>query len=163
MSFAPLLDAPLAVQVHVAAVVPAALIGAFLLANPKGTPVHRRLGRVWFVLMIATSISSFFIHGINLFHGFSPIHLISAFVLFAAWRAFGAARRGDIRAHRSGVVSIYVWGIGVAGLFTLLPARIMGQLAFSGGASSLFVITLIAAILALLLPLVRRWRRERAF
>ncbi len=111
----PLFDAPLAVQIHVATVLPAAVIGAVILARPKGTPRHRRLGRIWFVLMIVTALSSFFIHSINMVRGFSPIHLISAFVLVAAFRSYRAARRGDIRAHRSGVVSMYVFGIGVAG------------------------------------------------
>ncbi|SIQ24894.1 Uncharacterized membrane protein [Rhizobium sp. RU20A] len=162
MSFAPLLDAPLAVQVHVASVVPAALLGAFLLSNPKGTPRHRLIGRIWFVLMVMTALSSFFIHSFDLLYGFSPIHLISLFVLYASWQAFQAARRGDIRAHRAGVVGMYVWGIGVAGLFTLLPERVMGRLLFAGGASSLLVITLVAAILVLLLPALRRWRGRRA-
>jgi uncharacterized membrane protein len=57
MSSIPLLDAPFAVLFHVATVVPAALIGAWLLARPKGTRLHRALGRVWIGLMAATSLS----------------------------------------------------------------------------------------------------------
>jgi uncharacterized membrane protein len=161
MPFAPILDAPLAVQVHVATVLPAALIGACLLANPKGTPLHRRLGRIWFALMVATALSSFFIQGINVLWGFSPIHLLSAFVLSAAWQAYQAARRGDIKAHRAGVVAMYAGGIGGAGLFTLLPNRIMGQLLFGGGVETIAVVTFIALTGLLLVPAVKRWRRHR--
>jgi len=41
------------------------------------TPLHRLLGKIWMVLMVITSLSSFFIHQIDLFYGFSPIHLLS--------------------------------------------------------------------------------------
>lgn len=132
MTLEPLLNASTAVQVHVATVTPAALIGAALFLMRKGTPVHRLLGRVWMALMAITSISTFFIHEIDLLYGFSPIHLLSIFVLFGIWQAIAAARRRDIRRHRSIVLGMYFGGIVVAGLFTLLPGRIMNAVVFSG-------------------------------
>lgn len=135
MNLQPLLYAPIAVQIHVATVLPAAVLGAFILLNRKGTPAHRLLGKVWMVLMGITSLSSFFIHGINLFHGFSPIHLISILVLVGIWRSIAAARAGNIRSHRGWVIGMYVGGIVVAGLFTLVPGRIMHAVVFTGGPS----------------------------
>ena len=39
---------------HLATVLPAFFIGTFLLLNRKGTPRHKRLGRVYLVLMFTT-------------------------------------------------------------------------------------------------------------
>lgn len=128
----PLLHASLAIQLHVATVLPAALLGAFLLARPKGTPTHRALGKIWLVLMMVTALSTFFIHEIKLVGDFSPIHLLSIYVLFGSWQAVAAARRHDIAAHRGHVAGMYLGGIVVAGLFTLLPGRLMHTCLFSG-------------------------------
>lgn len=125
MNLAPLLEAPLAIQIHVAAVVPAAILGPYMFWARKGTPVHRLLGRLWLGLMVVAAMSSFFIHTINLFLGLSPIHLLSAYVLYGSWRAIDAARRRKLREHRLNVIAMYVGGIVVAGGFTFLPGRLM--------------------------------------
>ncbi|CDZ69680.1 DUF2306 domain-containing protein [Neorhizobium galegae] len=143
MNLQPLLDAPFAVQIHVAAVLPASVLGAYILLNRKGTPVHRLLGKIWMVLMVITSISSFFIHEINLFYGFSPIHLLSVFVLVGVWRAISSVRAHNIRAHKAAVIGMYFGGIGIAGLFTLIPGRIMNAVVFSGGPSWILILTLL--------------------
>ncbi|TCS04821.1 DUF2306 domain-containing protein [Rhizobium sp. BK418] len=146
MSLEPLFNAPLAIQIHVLAVVPAAILGAYLLAWPKGTPRHRLLGKFWMALMVMTALSSFFIHRINLAYGFSPIHLLSVMVLVGSWRAILAARRHDIRTHLRVVSGMYFGGIVVAGLATLLPGRLMNAVAFSGnGWVGLAVLGLVAA------------------
>lgn len=149
MTLEPLLNAPFAVQFHVATVLPAAVLGAVLLARPKGTPAHRLLGKVWLLLMVATSVSTFFIHGINTVAGFSPIHLLSAYVIVGSVMAVFAARRRDIRAHRGHVAGMYFGGIVVAGLFTLVPGRTMGAMTFDGS-SALASGVAIAAVGALL-------------
>lgn len=131
MNLSPLLDAPLAIQIHVAAVVPAAILGAYMFRSRKGTPLHRLLGKVWLGLMVVAALSSFFIHTINLFLGFSPIHLLSVYVLYSSWRAIRAARQRRIREHRLNVIGMYVGGIVIAGGFTLLPGRLMHEVFFA--------------------------------
>ncbi|TIX88565.1 DUF2306 domain-containing protein [Rhizobium sp. P44RR-XXIV] len=160
MTLEPLFDAPFAIQIHVAAVVPAALLGAYLLLRPKGTPRHRLLGKIWLCLMVITAFSSFFIHQINLFYGFSPIHLLSIFVLFGCWRAIVNARRHNIAAHKRIVRGLYFGGIVGAGIFTFLPGRIMNRVAFGGDEIAPLVV--VAAIAAILLWLVSKelWRRR---
>jgi len=116
MTFEPLINAPFAIQFHVATVLPAAVLGAILLARPKGTPAHRLLGKIWLVLMVMTSFSTFFIHGINMIGGFSPIHLLSVYVILGSVRAIQTARQHNIRAHRAHVAGMYFGGIVVAGL-----------------------------------------------
>ena len=146
MSSVTLLDAPLAVQFHVATVIPAALLGAWLLARPKGTPVHRLLGKIWMGLMFVTAVSTFFIHELRVIGDFSPIHLISIYVMVSCFTAVRAARRHNIVAHRRMVAGMYLGGIVVAGAFTFLPGRIMSTslLALTDGAASIVLVALLA-------------------
>ena len=131
MNLAPLFDAPLAIQIHVAAVVPAAILGPYMFWARKGTPVHKVLGKVWLGLMVVAALSSFFIHTINLFLGLSPIHFLSAYVLYGSWKAVAAARAHRIREHKFNVVGMFVGGVVVAGAFTLLPGRLMHEIVFT--------------------------------
>lgn len=148
MTLEPLLAAPFAVKFHVATVLPAAVLGAVLLARPKGTPAHRRLGKVWLLLMVLTSFSTFFIHDLKTVGNFSPIHLLSVYVIAGSALAIRAARRRDIRAHRAHVAGMYFGGIVVAGLFTLVPNRVMGAMIFDGASG--FASVLAAAVVSAL-------------
>jgi uncharacterized membrane protein len=130
MNLAPLLEAPLAIQIHVAAVIPASILGPYMFWARKGTTMHRLVGKVWLGLMVVAALSSFFIHTIKLFLGFSPIHLLSAYVLYGSWKAIAAARAHRIREHKLNVIGMYVGGIVVAGGFTLLPGRLMHEILF---------------------------------
>ena len=136
MTLEPLLNASPAIQIHVLAVVPAALIGAVMLFARKGTPVHRIAGRVWIVLMVLTALSSFFIHTIRMIGPFSPIHLLSVVTLLAAFEIVRSARQRRIQRHRRLVKSLYFGGIGIAGLFTLLPGRIMHETVFGASVAA---------------------------
>lgn len=131
MTLEPLLNASPAIQFHVATVVPAALIGGLMLIMRKGTFVHRMAGRLWIGLMVLTALSSFFIHEIRLFGDFSPIHLLSIVVLVSSVEAVRSARRRNFVRHQWLVKSMYLGGIGIAGAFTLLPGRIMHEVAFT--------------------------------
>ncbi|MFK0384378.1 DUF2306 domain-containing protein [Agrobacterium sp. NPDC090273] len=133
MSLQPLLDASPAVQFHVATVIPAALLGAFILLRPKGTTVHRAMGKIWVVLMVSTSVSTFFIHELNVVYGFSPIHLLSVFTIYGCVQAIYFVRRGDIRRHMRIMQSVYLGGIVVAGAFTFVPGRIMHAAVLGSG------------------------------
>ena len=166
MNLAPLLDAPLAIQIHVAAVVPAALIGPYMFCSQKGTPLHRLLGKVWLGLMVVAALSSFFIHTINLLFGFSPIHLLSAYVLYGSWSAIRAARAHRMREHRLNVIGLYVGGIVIAGGFTLLPGRLMHEVFFSWSAASpdparLSAFVAMMAAFVVLLALLSAWSSRR--
>ena len=133
MTLEPLLNASPAIQFHVATVVPAALIGGIMLLMRKGTYLHRMAGRLWIALMVLTALSSFFIHEIKLIGGFSPIHILSVVVLVSATEVIRSARRRDFVRHQRLVKSLYFGAIGIAGLFTLLPGRIMHEMVFTSG------------------------------
>jgi uncharacterized membrane protein len=130
MSFAPLLNAALAIPLHAFAAMTAFVLGAVQLAAPKGTVPHRTLGWIWVALMAIVAGSSFWIHQIRLVGPWSPIHLLSIFTLamlpLGVWRA----HRHRAADHRRIMISLFVGALVIAGLFTLLPGRIMHAVAF---------------------------------
>ena len=130
MSLAPLLDASLAIQAHAFAAMSAFALGIVQLSAPKGTLPHRTIGWIWVALMVVVGVSSFFIHGMRLFGIWSPIHLLSIFILLALPLAVLAAHRHAVDRHRRAMISIFVGGLVVAGLLTFLPGRIMHAVAF---------------------------------
>jgi uncharacterized membrane protein len=111
------------IAAHAALAGAALVVGGAVLARPKGTTSHRLLGWTWVVLMASVASISFAIR----YNGFSWIHGLSVYTLFAL--AFGVmhARRRNIKAHRLTMISIFVGALLITGLFTLLPQRLIGQ------------------------------------
>jgi len=132
MTLAPLLAAPPAIQIHAFAAIAAFILGVMQLARPKGGSLHRALGYAWVVAMVLVAASSFWISEIKQWNGFSLIHLLSIQVLVTLPIALLAARRGNIRRHRFNMIGMFVGALVIAGLFTLLPGRIMHAVVFGG-------------------------------
>ena len=130
MMLVPLFAAPAIIQLHVAAAVGAFGSGALQLALPKGTLRHRACGYVWIGLMVILSVSSFWIHTIRLIGPFSPIHLLSILTLAGLPRAIWLARKGDVTGHRRLMIILFVFALFGAGLFTLVPGRLMHVVVF---------------------------------
>ena len=130
MSLAPLLNAAPEIQVHAFAAMAAFALGAVQFAAPKGTLPHRTLGWAWVVLMLVISGSSFFIHGSRMWGPWSPIHLLSVFAPIMLVVAVLAARRHRVRAHKITMISIFAGALLLAGVFTLVPGRIMHTVLF---------------------------------
>jgi len=125
MSLTPLLNAAPEVQVHAFAAITAFVLGVVQFSAPKGTLPHRTLGWVWVVLMLVISASSFLIHGIRMWGPWSPIHILSVFTPIMLVLAVLAARGHRVRAHKITMISIFAGALVLAGLFTLVPGRIM--------------------------------------
>jgi len=130
MSLTPLLSAAPEIQLHAFAAMSALLLGIVQFAAPKGTLPHRTLGWVWVGLMLLISASSFLIHGIRLWGPWSPIHLLSVFTPIMLVVGVLAARRHRVRAHKITMISIFTGALVLAGLFTLVPGRIMHSVLF---------------------------------
>jgi uncharacterized membrane protein len=132
MSLAPLLDAAPAIQLHAFAAMTAFGLGVMQLAAPKGTLPHRTIGWIWVTLMALVGLSSFWIHQLRLWGPWSPIHLLSIFTLamlpFAVW----AAHRHAVDRHRRAMTGLFFGALLIAGLFTLMPGRIMHKVVFGG-------------------------------
>jgi uncharacterized membrane protein len=130
MSLAPLLDAAPAISLHAFAAMSAFVLGLVQFAAPKGTLPHRTIGWVWVLLMLAVAISSFWVHQIRLVGPWSPIHLISIFVLVMLPLAVWRAHRHQVSEHRRAMIALFSGALVVAGLFTLLPGRVMHAVVF---------------------------------
>ncbi len=156
MSLAPLLTAPLVIQIHAVAAITALLLGAVILFRRKGTPTHKLLGRTWVVLMLVIATTSLFISEIRLIGPFSPIHIFALVTYFSVFQAIRHIRRGDVLKHRAYMVTLYFMALALTGAFTLLPGRRMHDVLF-GAASGLT--PALVAIGLVLVATVLLWRR----
>ena len=130
MSLAPLLDAAPQIPVHAFAAMAAFLLGTVQLLAPKGTLPHRTLGWIWVALMAVVAVSSLWIHEIRLVGPFSPIHLLSIFTLIMVPLAVWRAHTHRVADHRRIMIMTFTGALVIAGLFTLVPGRIMHAVAF---------------------------------
>lgn len=117
------------IRLHLTAAILAFALGGLVLAGPKGTTWHKRLGWSWVLIMATVAISSFFITGLNPGH-FSLIHGLSGYVCVALFLGVAAARRGRIRAHRHTMTGLFLGALVIAGAFTFAPGRLMYQVFF---------------------------------
>ena len=115
--------------IHLAAVVPAMVIGVVQLARSKGSRSHKLLGWIWVLTMIVAAASSFWIMEIRKGAGFSIIHLLSLWVLVSLGAAIWNIRRGNVRAHKGFMVGTLI-GLAGAGVGAVMPGRFLGQLLF---------------------------------
>ncbi len=122
ISSAPAAFTPIII-LHTVAALAALALGSVMFLRRKGSPSHRKLGRAWALLMLVIILSSFFIKTSG---SFSWIHLLSAASLVLLVLAIRHARQRKLSAHRRTMVGLYAGSLIVAGLFTLLPSRLLG-------------------------------------
>ena len=125
MTLAPLFAADGAIRLHAFAAMTAFALGVVQLGAPKGTIPHRAIGWVWVILMLAVSVSAFWIHTIRLWGPWSPIYLLAIFTLAMLPIAVLHARRHRVHQHRIAMRSLFFGALVIGGLFTLFPGRIM--------------------------------------
>jgi uncharacterized membrane protein len=80
--------------------------------------------------MLGTALSGLFIRDFQLpnIAGYTPIHLLIPLTCWSLYRAFQFLAAGNIQGHRNTMQWLYVQACLVAGAFTLLPSRYLGQL-----------------------------------
>src|SRR5205814_6750719 len=100
----------------------------FQLARPKGTGSHRQLGWLFIMLMLTVAVSSLWIPS---FLHFTWIHLFTLLTLVSLPLAIWRIRRGDVGAHARAMKGLYIGGLVIAGVFTLIPGRLLGNLLFN--------------------------------
>lgn len=113
--------------VHLATILPSIFIGTYLMIFRKGTPLHRKLGKVYLLLMLKTGIATAIMPsmGPKLFNHFGFFHIFSALTLWTVPNTWNALKRKDIRAHKFGMVGLYIGGIVIATIVAFLPGRTM--------------------------------------
>jgi len=126
-------SASLPVKLHLVVALGALLLGAIQLLGKKGTWTHKVLGRLWVILMLVICISSFWIRQVmpdSRVFGYSPIHLLSIFVLLQMARGVYFAKVDNIPKHRLVMQYSYVGGLLIAGAFTFYPGRLLYAIFF---------------------------------
>ncbi len=133
----PLLEAPLPVLVHVATVLPAFVLGTWLLASStKGSDRHRRVGRIYLVLMGITATAAVFIRSFSAVSvdvgplRLGLLHLFVPLTFFGIYGALATIRHGDIGGHRRAMRGVYLGALIVAGVLSFAPGRIMYRMFF---------------------------------
>jgi len=132
MSWAPLLNASFAIQLHAFAAMGAFALGVVQLSAPKGTLPHRTVGWIWAGLMLVVAVSAFWIHEIRLWGIWSPIHLLAIVALVTVPLGLWYARRHNVTGHKATMLSVFFGALVVAGLFTFVPGRVMYEMLFGG-------------------------------
>jgi uncharacterized membrane protein len=128
MNFSALTFASPAIITHLLFAMLAFGLGAIQLVCTKGTRTHRLLGYIWIVAMIIICVTSFRIKEVmptGMFGGYSPIHLLSIFVLVQLARGIYFAKIKDIKRHRQCMLYTYIGGLVIAGIFTFMPGRLL--------------------------------------
>jgi uncharacterized membrane protein len=125
------------IAVHMTAALLAVATGPVALWARRGRTQHPRLhrafGYAWVTLMVITAVSAIFIRDRELpnIAGFTPIHILIPVVLIGLFGAFWMLARRNIRGHQLVMRNLYFGACLVAGAFTLLPNRYLGQLLWS--------------------------------
>lgn len=113
---------------HLVTILPAFLIGTYLLLNRKGTYLHKQLGKLYMFLMLTTAVITLFMPaevGPQFLSHFGFIHLFSVLVLYNVPSAYLAARSSNLKVHKGNMIGLYVGGILIAGSFALMPGRML--------------------------------------
>ena len=129
-AFIALADTHPLIALHLAAALLALVAGTLVMARRKGTPLHRVLGWSFVATLGLAALSSAFIRDTHLpnIAGFTPIHFFTVLVLVGLPRAIWQIRRGNVVGHRRTMQGLFLGGCIVAGVFTLLPGRFLGDL-----------------------------------
>lgn len=113
--------------IHLGAALVAVSVGAWQMFARKGGASHKRVGWTWIGIMLAASLSSFWIQELRHGAGFSPVHLLSVWVPVSMGLAIFFIRRGNVRAHKRFMTGTFI-GLAAAGAGALMPGRFLALL-----------------------------------
>lgn len=161
MTLEPLMTAPLAVQLHVGIALVALSVGPFALFRARRDRVHKVLGYIWVLAIVALALTGLGIEStLPVLGKFGPIHLFSLFALWGVAHGLLCIRKDDAAGHRAAMQSVWFGGVGLAGLFTLLPGRVMNDMLL-GDAPELGLWVVLLGVAVLIISW-RRWLRRVA-
>jgi uncharacterized membrane protein len=118
---------PALVWLHLATIGTALALTPLLMLRKRGTRWHRRLGWAWSIAMFATATISLFVYGET---RWSLIHIFSAVTIVSVPLLVMAARSHKVTRHRRIVRGLTLGALLIAGVFTLVPSRMLGHFLF---------------------------------
>jgi uncharacterized membrane protein len=110
------------IYIHLLAVIPSLILGAINLSLKKGTLIHKRIGKVWAVLMLITAISSLFIMPTG---SFTWLHIFSILVIVCIPVGVFSIRKGNIRRHTDCMLGAYIGTVISAYFAVMSPGRFL--------------------------------------
>ena len=123
------------VYAHLATILPAFAIGTYIMIRRKGSTQHKFLGKIYLLLMLTTASIALFIPAFAgprlLLNHFGLIHLLCILTIYTCPAAYIAIKKGETKKHRYLMIYLYVGGLIIAGFFTLMPGRFIGELLFN--------------------------------
>ena len=120
---------PVLIWAHLTTILVATALTPVMLLRVQGDRQHRTIGKVWITAMLATAITSLFIH-VSGPGRFSVIHLLSFWTLFQVPLIWWTARHHNITRHRRAVHGMVLGALLVAGFFTFPFHRLLGNWLF---------------------------------
>ncbi len=117
---------PPLIWIHLATILVATALTPVMLLRVRGDRRHRAIGKVWIAAMLATAITSLFIH-VSGPGRFSVIHLLSLWTLVQVPLT---ARHHNVVRHRRAVHGMVIGALLVAGFFTFPFHRLLGTWLF---------------------------------
>ncbi len=157
MTLAPLIDAPVQIQIHVVAALLSIALGPFVLYRRRRDRTHKTLGYIWISAMLTVATTSWFISSFAVIGPFSPIH---GFALLTHWSVYTGLRHvfaKRIAAHRAVLRSLYWNGLLIAGLANFLPGRAMNTVFFEGSGMLGWVVIAVGGV-ALIMRATGVWQ-----
>lgn len=114
---------------HLLTILVATALTPVMLLRRRGDARHRGIGKIWIAAMLATAISSLFIH-VSGESRFSVIHLLSIWTLVQVPLIWWTARHHKVARHRRAVHGMVIGALLVAGFFTFPFHRLLGTWLF---------------------------------
>lgn len=119
-------EVPGLVWLHLATIGIALALTPVMLLRRRGDAMHRMLGWIWAGAMFLTAFDTMFIRLIN-HGGFSWIHLLSIWTMIQVPLIVWRARKHNVAGHRSAVRGMITGALLIAGFFTFMFDRMLGQ------------------------------------
>ncbi|MES2902782.1 MAG: hypothetical protein V4696_01230 [Pseudomonadota bacterium] len=114
------------VWAHLATIAIALGLTPVMLLRRRGDDTHRTLGWIWAAAMFLTAFDTMFIRLVNR-GGFSWIHLLSIWTMIQVPLIVWRARSHNVAGHRSAVRGMVTGALLIAGFFTFMFDRMLGQ------------------------------------
>jgi len=124
------MQASLAIQIHMLVAIGAFFLGAFVLLRQKGTKAHKLAGRIFGLLMFVTAITAIFIRT-SPGGSFSWIHIFVPITLVGLYQIITSIRKGNVKAHKRHVLTLYFAALLIPGAFAFMPGRTMWMIFFA--------------------------------
>lgn len=121
------MDIAVPILIHLFVVIPAIVLGFFNFVFQKGTPQHKLNGKLWVLLMVVASLSSFFIMPTG---SHTWLHLFSILVIVSVSIGVVAIRKANTRLHIGCMFGAYVGTVISAVIAASVPGRLLNQLLF---------------------------------